>query len=155
VVVKPVVDARDLKVLNEELRKLADTSKLGKLIATNMKAETQKRIFLKGENKEGNKIGKYKNGEYKKAKQKVQGKASFVNLVGLTDDLKGVSGQMRAGWDVIGTNTFFGLGFDNTFNSEKAETNEKRFGETVFEHTEDELEKIDKVIQEWLNDIIK
>ena len=133
--------------ITAKLQKIASQQSVDTLVRTiaqSMLGETRDRIFESGLNAKASPIGTY-SPEYIRfrARKYNRGTSSKVIL--------SLTGQMENDWSVIPLgNSSYGLGFKNSFNADKAEWNEDRYGK-VFALTPDELKQVNAIVIEWIN----
>lgn len=111
-------------------------------IAQAMLGETKDRIHEQGLNANGAPIGEY-SPEYLKRRIKAGKTASKKVVLSFTR-------QMQNDWKVISVQGGYGLGFSNSFDTDKAQWAEERFG-SIYKLTPEELKQVQLIINEWLN----
>ena len=111
-------------------------------IAQVILADMKERIHEFGLNAKGAAIGQY-TAEYLKRRIKAgKGSSSKVILF--------YSGQMELNFQMIPIQNGYGLGFSNSFNADKAEWAEERYG-PIYKLTPDEIKIMQLIINDWLN----
>lgn len=106
----------------------------------------KERIHKDGAGSDGAQIGTYSSGYLKNREAKGRGKDTKV-IVSLTR-------QLENDWAVLGTEKGYGIGFNNSFNKDKAgwvEENKKRI---IFNLSESEKQYITERLQELINGAI-
>lgn len=103
----------------------------------------KERIHKNGAASDGGQIGTYSNG-YMKQREKANRSADTKVIVSLTR-------QLENDWAVIGTNTGYGIGFNNVLNEKKARWVEENKGRIIFNLSEQEKQYINERLQELVN----
>ena len=125
--------------LSREIQKLVDllrTDKLDRRVLTSMLAVTTDRIFTKGLASSGGTIGRYSD-QYTKARGK-KGLSGGKVILQFTQ-------QMRNDFSVVVEGKEIGLGFKNSFNTDKSHFVEKTYKKDIFDHTKKEEKLRDKL----------
>ena len=126
---------------------LAKTNKMELSIATSMLAVTADRIFAQGKDASSAQIGTYSKG-YLKTRIK-------DNYPSSTKVILQATRQMANDWSVISTGNSLGLGFKNQTNADKSGWVEETYDKKIFEHTKDEINTIDKLIDKEIKNALR
>ena len=119
-----------------------DVDTLLRTIAQTLVGDIRERIHEEGLNARGVAIGQY-TAEYLKRRIK-DGKGSSSKVV------LSFTRQMQNDWKVIPIQNGYGLGFSNSFNADKAEWAQERFG-AIYKLTPEEIKIMQAIINDWLN----
>lgn len=119
-----------------------DVDTLLRTIAQTLVGDIRERIHEDGLNAKGAAIGQY-TAEYLKRRIKA-GKGSSSKVV------LSFTRQMQNDWKVIPIQNGYGLGFSNSFNADKAEWAQERFG-AIYKLTPEEIKIMQAIINDWLN----
>lgn len=109
-------------------------------IAINMLRETSGRIHEQGKNASGNQIGTYAPSY---VKQRIKRNLRSPNKVILFYE-----GQMQRDYKVIPVQGGYGLGFDNSFNADKATWMQEKYG-AIYDLTSEERKDMILIIRDW------
>lgn len=157
---------RGYEALINQVRRMQNTERIMVATLSTVLAGQKQRIFQRGKDANGGKIGNYstkpisiarKNqsrqtgktyfrGGYKEYKSLIGKGSSTVNLRN-TDQM-----MMDYGIQIISRNEY-GLGFTNQFNFNKSEWNEERFDKEIFAESNEDARTFDRVFQYELNRI--
>ena len=133
--------------ISVKLQKMASPQAVDSLvrgIAEGLLGEIKTRIHEEGKNAKGGQIGTYSY-QYLLRRQKPPFNRTSDRKVILS-----LTGQMENDFKVIGLgNSSYGLGFSNSFNADKAEWNEERYGK-IYATTPDEKKLIHAEINDWI-----
>ena len=135
-----------LKSLIVKMNALAKTNRLEASVATTMLAITADRIFDQGKTSTGEQIGDYSEG-YLKTRVKDNYPSSSKVILQATR-------QMVNDWSVIDNNDSLGLGFKNQFNADKSGWVEITYEKSIFAHTKDELNTLQKVLDKEIKKVL-
>ena len=119
-----------------------DVDTLLRTIAQTLVGDIRERIHEEGLNAKGAAIGQY-TADYLKRRIKA-GKGSSSKVV------LSYTRQMQNDWKVIPIQNGYGLGFSNSFNADKAEWAQERFG-AIYKLTPEEIKIMQAIINYWLN----
>jgi len=122
----------------QKLDSLFRTNKVDREVLTSMLAVTTNRIFTKGLASSERKIAKKYSDQYIKTRSKERGLSGRKVILQFTQ-------QMKNDFSVIVERNLIGLGFKNSFNTEKSHFVEKTYKKDIFEHTKKEEKLIDKL----------
>lgn len=111
-------------------------------IAQVILADMKERIHEEGLNAKGAAIGQY-TAEYLRRRIKA-GKGSSSKVV------LSYTRQMQNDWKMIPIQNGYGLGFSNSFNADKAQWAEERFG-AIYKLTPEETKIMQLIINDWLD----
>ena len=111
-------------------------------IAQTLLGDIRERIHEEGLNARGVAIGQY-TADYLKHRIKA-GKGSSSKVV------LSYTRQMQNDWKVVPIQNGYGLGFSNSFNADKAEWAQERFG-PIYKLTPDEIKIMQAIINDWLD----
>ena len=142
---------------------LAKTNKLEVSVVTTMQTVTADRIFTQGKEANGSDIGEYSKG-YLKTRQKDNYPSSKKVILQATR-------QMANDWHVILQKDKLGLGFLNSSgqgegilrtknvknpgNLEKSYLVENTYNKDIFKHTDDELKKLDELLDKEIKKALR
>ena len=136
-----------MKSLILKMNALAKTNKLELSVATSMLAVTADRIFAQGKAADNAQIGTYSKG-YLKTRVK-------NNYPSSTKVILQATRQMANDWSVISSGNALGLGFKNQTNADKSEWVESTYDKKIFEHTKDELNTLDKLLDKEIKKVLR
>lgn len=125
---------------------LKDKEYLLRPLAFETIANMKDRIHHKGEASDGQPIGTYSSG-YMKARQR-------ANLGEDTKIIVTFTGQLSKDWAVIGTENGYGIGFNNSFNRDKAKWVEENKKKIIFNLSSKEKDYITERIIELVDDAL-
>ena len=111
-------------------------------IAQVILADMKERIHEFGLNARGAAIGQYTADYLKRRIKAGKGPSSKVILF--------YTGQIELNFQMIPIQNGYGLGFSNSFNADKAEWAEERYG-PIYKLTPDEIKIMQLIINDWLN----
>ena len=117
-----------------------------KAVAVAMLQKTSERIFTEGKAADGGQIGTYSKAYLKLRLKKNYPKSNKVILQS--------EKQMVHDWSVISNGNTLGLGFKNKFNANKSGWVEETYNKPIFSHTKEEIDLIDKIIDQQVSKII-
>ena len=126
---------------------LAKTNKMELSMATSMLAITADRIFAQGKDASNADIGTYSSG-YLKTRIR-------ANYPSSTKVILQATRQMANDWSVISTGDSLGLGFKNQANADKSGWVEDTYGKDIFKHTKDELNTLDKLLDQEIKKALR
>lgn len=106
----------------------------------------KERIHKEGEATDGGQIGQYSNG-YMRQREKANRSDDRKIIVSLTR-------QLENDWAVLGTSNGYGIGFNNSFNTQKARWVEAGQKKIIFNLSEQEKQYITERLQELINGAI-
>jgi len=124
---------------------LKSVDSLLRTIASSLLVEMKERIHEQGLNAQGSAIGTY-TAQYLKRRIKAGKTASSKVVLSYTR-------QMQNDFKVIPIQGGYGLGFSNSFDADKAEWAQERFGK-IYALTPDEQKAMQLIIEEWLKENI-
>lgn len=113
-----------------------------RIIAQTLLGDIRERIHEEGLNAKGAAIGQY-TAEYLRRRIKA-GKGSSSKVV------LSYTRQMQNDWKMIPIQNGYGLGFSNSFNADKAEWAEERYG-PIYKLTPEETKIMQLIINDWLD----
>lgn len=109
-------------------------------IAENMLRETRQRIHEQGKKASGSQIGTYSPKYIKTRVKRNRGTSPKVIL--------SLSGQMENDYKVVPIQGGYGLGFDNSFNADKATWMQEKYG-AIYDLTSEERKDMILIIRDW------
>ena len=121
---------------------IPEVDKLLRTIAQVLLADMKERIHEFGLNARGAAIGQYTADYLKRRIKAGKGPSRKVILF--------YTGQMELNFQMIPIQNGYGLGFSNSFNADKAEWAEERYG-PIYKLTPDEIKIMQLIINDWLN----
>ena len=119
----------DITIEIQKIISIQRTDKIDREVLVSMQAVSSDRIFTKGQATSGGDIGRYSDA-YQKTRKKKGLSGGKVKLQ--------FTQQMRNDWSVVVEGKKIGLGFKNSFNTEKSFFVEKTYKKPIFEHTKKE-----------------
>lgn len=138
------IDLSGIAGLSQKFITLQQADTLLRDVAIGMQAETRERIHEKGQKGDGSQIGEYKPSYLKLRQSKKYNRTADKTIV------LSLTRQMENDYKVIAlSKNAYALGFDNKFNADKADWNEKRFGK-VWALTEQELDSVRLIVQDFI-----
>ena len=139
-----------------------------KAVAVAMLQKTSERIFTEGKAADGVSLGDYSDSYMNLRKKAGYPSNDKIVLQGLDRRPKGTRAnpnkrgttkyfstkQMVHDWKVISNGNTLGLGFKNKFNANKSGWVEETYKKPIFSHTKEEIDLIDKIIDQQVSKII-
>jgi len=130
----------DFLEVAQELEEFQDVERLAGEAAITLLALIKRRIFQEGLNSNNEPIGTYSDSY-------IEFRMEEYNWGPSEDIILELTGQMREDFTVGESSEGYGLGFQNPFNAEKLEENEKRFGEVASPTDEEQQQFIEALKQ--------
>lgn len=133
--------------LRGALEALKNPDPLLRTVATSMLPVVHDRIHVEGKAADGSPIGSYSNSYLRLREKKGRLEGKKVVLSFNRDQENDFSVQ-------ISSDGKYGLGYKFPINAQKAEWEEKRFGKKIFGLTDPEKELVNKVAQQYVEDLL-
>lgn len=134
--------------IKQQLEQLKNKEYLLRPVAIEVIPLMTERIHQKGEASDGGQIGTYSSGYLKLRQKKYKRDASTKVIVSLTR-------QLENDWSVIATQNGYGIGFNNSFNLQKARWVEGIKDKTIFNLSKSEqtyaVDRINELVADALN----
>lgn len=142
-------DLSNLVKLQSQLEKLIDPEYLLRPIALDEVDLMTKRIHIDGLNAQDQPIGTYNSAYLKYVRIKKYKRSSDSKII------SSLTHQQENDWAVLATDKGYGVGFNNSFNLQKARWLEENKDEEIFSLSPSELKHAQDLIQELIDEAFK
>ena len=136
------------KELRDKLLTLADKENLPRILAFDTIDLMTRRIHEEGKSANETQIGTY-NKSYLKLRERKYNRSSDPKII------VSLTRQLENDWSVIATGRGYGVGFNNSFNAQKARWVEENKGVEIFSLSPSEQNKLSEIVQENVINVLK